>query len=841
MLEWAQRYIKLGWPVFPCSGKEPLVEHGLSEASINPAQVENWWKKWPRANIGVVTGGRFFVLDIDLNKDGEETWDSLRHKYGLKIPDTLQQLTGSGGRHILFAMPGFPVKNSVSRIGAGLDIRGVGGYIVAPPSIHPVTKREYSWDCLDEFEKQPIAPAPAWLLTLIQEAEGRRQAPTQIPEQITKGGRNDKLFRVGAGLRARGFTAEEIFASLKVLNGGRCNPPLDEAEVRTIAESAAKYKPGLFGVGPRRPSGEEEAPLGQDDIEKAVDAMIARNDLLGAMNLAGDVAKLPPVAMLLAKTKLRMHFGKDWRAGDFDDALRLLRSGRGDPQPAGANVVQMPFPPGDGVRAPGPHQPDLLGYPLTDSGNGERIVALFGKEMRYCIEMKKWLMWDGQRWAIDEKSEATQRAKIMARELYLQAIGDERRSKWARTSESRASIMAALDRAASEPGIPISADRLDAHQYLLNCRNGVVDLRTGELVPHDREYLITKLCDVDYDPEAQCPRFLKFIQWAMGDCNPEADPTVKTTRLVAFLQKAFGYGLTGDVSEKCVFVFWGSSGDNGKTTLLNVFTRLLREYSAQIDINTLMASRMLDAAMRADLASLRGARFVTTSEVESGSQLGEAKLKYITAGMGKIKTCRKYENPIEFEQSHKLFMDCNYRPKVRGTDDAIWQRLKSIPFEIKIDRASEEFDPKLIEKLEAEFPGILAWAVRGCKAWRADGLGAPPEIADANAEWREADDPLRDFLEDCCEVDDPEGSVRSSLLSHAYAWWCQENREMRPLGRVAFAERLRSKGFGYSRSSRDASGKQMRTWKGISLRTGIEVEVEAAARSGHGRRLFGDD
>jgi P4 family phage/plasmid primase-like protien len=844
MLDWALRYVASGWPVFPLRGKKPLVEHGLSEASLNEAQVRAWWAKWPTANIGVVMGGDKFAVDIDPKHDGYETWESLRLRYGGTMPDTLEQETGGGGRHIIYAMPeGYTVRNSVgdqgAGIGQGIDIRGEGGYLVAAPSIHPETRRAYEWDLREPWNWKPAA-APAWLLKLIQEA-GRRPATTEsrLPEKIAKGARNDKLFRVGASLRARGFAQEEIFASLQVSNKLRCEPPLDDAELHQIAESIAKrYAAGAFGRGPRPPSAEEEALLGKADIEAAVDHAIATNDLLGAMRLVEHVVKLPPAEELLAKTKLRKHFAKDWRAGDFDEALKRLRSEKDGS--ARSKVVEMPAPPPDGSGPTGPANggPDLVnGITLTESGNALRIIRMFGAKLLYCTEMKKFLVWDGRRWEVDERRYAVQLAIQMAKELYRQAglIENDRDlreavGKWARRSESRAVINATLDIASTMPGMPCSAEELDQHQYLLNCLNGVIDLRTGDLVEHDQNYKITKLCHVDYDPKAKCDRFIKFILWAMGD-NPEAEPTAKTARLVAFLQRAFGYALTGDVSEKCVFVFWGDRGDNGKTTLLNVFSKLLKEYAAQIDINTLMASKMLDAAMRADLASLRGARFVTTSEVENGSQLGESKLKYITAGMGKIKTCRKYENPIEFEQTHKLFMDANYRPKVRGTDDAIWQRLKPVPFTVKIDRNSDEFDRNLIDKLTAESAGVLAWAVRGCIKRCEEGLGLPPEITDANAEWRDADDPLREFLEECCEVDN-ELWVQVSSLTQVYVWWCQENRE-RPLGRVAFAERMKSKSFGYSRSRRDSVGKQLRTWEHVGLRPGIELEIST---SGSGRQ-----
>ena len=842
MLEWVLRYIRLGWPVIPLRGKLPLTEHGSKDATLNESVAREWWAKWPNANIGVATGHRFFVIDVDVRKGGEETWDMLRSQY-VALPETIEQLTGTGGKHILYALPDFPVKNSSDKIGPGVDVRGVGGYIVACPSIHPETGRAYVWDGIEEIENQTIAKAPVWVLRAIQESDRRASVQGKeagLPNKILEGSRNERLFKIGARLRRTGFSAEEIFATLKATNRERCEPQLSEDEVRTIANSAARYTPeakaDLFRSSSAKMAGSadatEELPLSQADVEAAVDDCIARNDLRAAIALAPEVAKLRPHAQAVIKIKLRLHFKRDWPTREFEALLR----------PEG-NVIQMP-PPGSGEAAGNTLGPNLLFYPYTDSGNGERIVAMFGDDMRYCVEMQKWLVWDGKRWAADEKQEATQRAKRMARRLHEQALeaaagenymrlmalmpanaGDPRRfvERFARASESHAGITAALKRAATEPAMPVHAAELDQHPLLLNCLNGVVDLRTGKLLPHDRGYLITKMCHVTYRPDAGCPRFLKFLHWAMGD-NPEADLTQRTVRLISFLQRAFGYSISADVSEKCVFVFWGHKGNNGKTTLLTVFRELLSEYSAQISIDTLMTQKVGDAALRADMADLRGARFVITSEVEKEHRLSEGKLKYLTAGMGAVKSCRKYENPIEFEATHKLFMDCNHRPAVRGTDDAIWSRLKPVPFEVRIEKTDPEYDTKLKDKLMAEGEGILAWAVRGCRAWLKDGLGDPPEVTQANIAWREHDDPLKEFIEDCCEVGD-DFWVRSSELSNAYAWWCKQNRERFPLGREAFGERIASKGFRHSRSRRSSEGKQMRTVEGLAVKGDVAKAV----------------
>lgn len=517
-----------------------------------------------------------------------------------------------------------------------------------------------------------------------------------------------------------------------------------------------------------------------------------------------------------------------------EDELRQITESAARYPPAQTIGGSAAFgPPGEDGEQPSIGAPDLLFYPYTDSGNGERLAALYKDEIAFCVEMGKWLIWDGRRWAVDDSDKVGQKAKAMARLLAAQAAGiadkDERKTaeKWARKSESHAGITATLKRAAGESQLPVRVVDLDRHPYLLNCRNGVVNLRTGELLPHDHMLLITKLCHVDYELHAQCPRFLQFLEWAMGgEKNPDAEPPESATRLVAFLQRAFGYCLTSDVSEKAAFVFFGPKGNNGKTTLLTVFRKLLAEYSAQISIDTLMMTHTQDAASRADLADLRGARLVTTSEVEKEHRLSEGKLKYITAGMGDIKACRKYENPIEFPATHKLIMDCNHRPVVRGTDDAVWRRLKPIPFEITIAEDDPAFDKNLAYKLIAEGPGILAWAVRGCQVWAREGLGDPPEITQANISWREHDDPLAEFFHDCCQTE-VQAWVRCAELSDTYSWWCKANHERFPLSRENFGDRIQARGFRQLRSRRSADNKQMRTWEGLRVREDVVKLVRA--------------
>jgi putative DNA primase/helicase len=194
---------------------------------------------------------------------------------------------------------------------------------------------------------------------------------------------------------------------------------------------------------------------------------------------------------------------------------------------------------------------------------------------------------------------------------------------------------------------------LDQNPDLLNFTNGTVDLRTSELRQHDRADLITKLAHYKYLPQAQCERWQAFLNQVMGgDPDAHGREFERARRMAKYVQRALGYSMTGHTIEKAVFVLFGE-GDNGKSTMLSTFRRLIEEYSVLLQVDTLMV-RQESNNTQADLADLRGARFVQTSETEEGQRLAQGKLRRITQGMGKIKAARKYENPIEFAETHKL-------------------------------------------------------------------------------------------------------------------------------------------------------------------------------------------
>jgi putative DNA primase/helicase len=445
-------------------------------------------------------------------------------------------------------------------------------------------------------------------------------------------------------------------------------------------------------------------------------------------------------------------------------------------------------------------------FKRTDLGNSERFNQRHGADVLYCYALGAWLVFNGARWERDDGGKVHRLAKATVRGIYQEASDaeDEQERKalaqHATRSEAEARIRAMLELAKSEE--PVSTEELDARPWFLNVQNGTIDLRTGILHPHRREDLLTKLAPVHYDPDAKAPTWTAFLERIQPD-----------EEMRAFLQRAVGYSATGETSEQCLFINHGG-GANGKSTAQETIAAALGDYTMRAPTDMLLAKRA--GGIPNDVARLKGARFVAASETEEGRRLAESTVKDLTGG--DTITARFMRGEwFDFTPTHKLWLSTNHKPEIRGTDAAIWRRIRLIPWTVTIP--PEEQDKGLLAKLREELPGILAWIVQGCLEWRREGLRPPDEVRRATGKYRAEMDVLAAFIDEECIVAEHASATAKALYS-AYREWCEENGE-RPESQRRFGGRLKERGFESARITTGAR-KGAVEWHGIGLSGGPE-------------------
>jgi putative DNA primase/helicase len=356
-------------------------------------------------------------------------------------------------------------------------------------------------------------------------------------------------------------------------------------------------------------------------------------------------------------------------------------------------------------------------------------------------------------------------------------------------SEAAGRLVAMIGRAKSEPGVPILPAALNAEPWLLNCPNGTVDLRTGQLRPHRREDYLTALCPTPYDPAATCPTWLRFL----NDIFPEsgdAGEAPDNADLIAYVHRFLGYALTGDTREQILVIFWGG-GANGKTTLLNALRGTMGlDYFTKLPATALMVAR--GERHPTELAGLFGRRLAVATETAEGARLNEALVKDLSGG-DPLTVRRMREDFWSFLPTHKLVILTNHKPRITGRDHGIRRRLRLVPFTRRF--AEQEQDKELPGKLEAEATGILAWLVRGCLDWQAHGLPTPREVTEATAEYVANEDVLRTWLAECCVTGSGDFRRRGADLYANYKAWSDRSGERFIMTCRQFTAALREEGF----------------------------------------------
>jgi P4 family phage/plasmid primase-like protien len=732
----APELIDAGYRVFPVDSKAPTVEGGFYGATDDKSKVAQWIMDGRgHHDVAVATGvfGGFVALDADT----AETFAEMKAKYG---PPTY---TTKRGGHWLFGHPRNG-KVTSNKIASGLDRKGDGGYVIAPPS------KGRKWtNGIPEVDSLPMLPREFWSKRSgpassagerAIEKDRKDRAAAVIARHIetitpngSKGGRHEHLVHLCGVLLARDVSLADAEDILKGA-WGKVGGDLSERAEREVPNTLATTQAALLeGRATGIPSMEEITP-----------------------GLYAELAEI-----------------MGW-------IVHISTNGRGSTGEAHAGPLAT-----------------LRGYNLTDLGNSQRLAAHHGEDLRFCYPWGRWLVWDGRRWSIDNSGEVHRRAKRTVKEIYREAAGaadDETRkalAKHAMRSEAENRIQAMISLAKSE--VPVQPEELDSDPWLLNVSNGTLDLRSGDVLEHSREDLITKLAPVEYDHAASAPTWSAVLERAMP-----SEPVRE------FFKKLCGRAFSGDVSEHVLPVLYGT-GANGKSTILNALLEAAGEYGMQAVPDLLIAKRDNHPT---EVADLFGMRFVASIEVEDGRRLAESLVKTLTGG-DKVRARKMRQDFWEFAPTHKVFMAVNHKPQVRGNDNAIWRRIRLVPFSETIP--PQQQDKKLPEKLRAELPGILRWAVEGCLEWQREGLKAPEEVRRATGKYRSEMDVIGAFLKDCCE-EDAEHSVAAKDLYTRYKTWCEENGEA-PEKQRTFGSKLSERG--YERYRGGASGGHR--WRGLTL------------------------
>jgi P4 family phage/plasmid primase-like protien len=380
--------------------------------------------------------------------------------------------------------------------------------------------------------------------------------------------------------------------------------------------------------------------------------------------------------------------------------------------------------------------------------------------------------------------------KALPPEVQAQAKKVAALEAWSVRCENKATIEAAIG--LLQPLCGVKSEALDAHPMLLNCQNGVVDLRTGALQPHDPALRLTQYVPIDYDPEAVCPEWESALHQIAGERG----------EISGFLRRWFGYCLTGSTREQ-VFVAHYGDGSNGKSLVMDLMAKTAGTYAASAP-SGMMAATKYESIKDTELAVLRGRRMVTAHETREGVELREDFVKMASGG-DRITARRLYSDEFEFAPTHKLQILTNHLPTIKGQDHGIWRRTVLVPYAATFGARVGDVLPSgavvthvqdklLDEKLSTPeaLRGILAWRVRGCMEWLRDGLQIPDSVRAAGEKYRSDMDRVGQFVDQCCETgkDFSEPlTVGLGGLFPAYVAWCKDSN-YHALGRGKFLEQL---------------------------------------------------
>jgi len=455
-----------------------------------------------------------------------------------------------------------------------------------------------------------------------------------------------------------------------------------------------------------------------------------------------------------------------------------------------------------------PHYHNHVGY-------ADAIATRYCGKLKYIAEEGVWIVFDDKTgWTRDVKNEVLGKVSEYSREVYQQAL-QEAQTNSDREGASRKLMLAAklgnssfmnpaIEIAKANPTLAISANEIDQDPYLLGTLNGVVDLRDGTFQPHSPDLLVTRKCSCTFDPAAECPTFIRFL----AEVQPDQS-------MREYLQRLMGYSLTGYMGEH-IIPFHHGFGANGKSTFLEqTLFKLMGSYACKVTDNFVYTNSR-GSSPDLEIAGLCGIRFALGEENDSGGTLNERLLKAATGG-DRLKGRHLYRSFMEYASTAKIHLVGNHRPRITGTDDGIWRRFKLIEWGVTVPECSR--DPRLSDKIQREYPGILNWLVKGAMAQQESGTQPPEAVTHATRKFREESDVFGDFLREKT-IDNPDAVIGKSDLFDLYKDYCEEqNTQQRyRLSKRAFGNKMIDRGYNEGKHKGEGMVRY-RCWLGIKRKS----------------------
>ena len=785
-------------PILSNQTKRPAVrwaEYQVQAPTLG--QVDEWWGNGKTYGLALICGavsGNLEMTEVEGRACDMESMTEIQNRMDeLGVGDIWNYLTGpygytemspSGGLHLLYRIEDHPVPGN-TKIAQNADnlvlaeTRGEGGYVIVAPTpgiCHPsgedwtIISGEYgalpvvSWEarCKIHEALRLALDLPCRLDTnLLDESIPLVPDRTDRSRPIASGPHDDAVQTSPSHLAPAALPDVPPFTK-----GGSSAAGLSPGDhFEAVTDWSEILEPhGWRATGRQGPERLWTRP-GKNPRE-GHSATTGYRDDRDRMFVFTTSTALPTEQAL---TKFAVYTLLN-HGGDYHGAAReLKRSGFGERR----DVLDVLH-----------HEPQTdrdPGYGANDVGNAEYLADRVRGRFLYLAEEKEYICWNGVCWLRDQKSalehEFTQMAK--ARSQRARDMGDEVGAKWWSRANNRSRIENALKSLRAFPGFTVIANEMDHDSDLLNLRNGTYDLKNHELLPADPDLLMTKAMGVSYDPEAQCPQFEAFMERVLPD------PGMRS-----YVQRALGYSLLGEADQRSLFLVCGPSG-TGKSTLMATMELLFAGYGVSAPSGTLRARGAEGSGPSNDLHTLRGKRFVSTSETNEHTSYNEDLIKRLT-GRDQIQSRELYQKFQTWSPRCTIWLATNHPPRFSSDDDAIWRRAKIVPFNTLLTDDGEVSD-YAHKVLAHELDGIFNWVLAGLRAYQESGLGEPGSVGEAVRGVRIQSDPVARFLEekinDTVLVHEQGQQIRSSDLYAMYAEWARMTGE-RPLGSRRFGNRI---------------------------------------------------